>query len=299
MLPTIIIADIGSNHLKQEHYAHELIRKAAQAGADVAKFQFFKAYGSWRTYEGEAAWTDNELPVEWIPELAKECELAGIEFMCSVFDIRDIKILRPYIKTWKVASIAALDTLLLLELQKTGLPILISTGYLHWSDFYWLANFCFSLSIPATFMYCVADYPCESKKLNLKSIPEILKVNNEIKAQAKMTGTIGFSDHSLSLLSGAIAVSMGATVIEKHLKFSLKDSTYETADTAHSLDPEQFGLYVKNIREAESMIGSSFLEKQILIENGKRKEQYAYIPCLERIMNKINQQELTELKVLE
>ena len=56
-------------------------------------------------------------------------------------------------------------------------------------------------------MQCVSQYPCDVKNVNLKVI-ETLK--NKYKTN------VGLSDHTLAFVP-AVATSMGATVIEKHV----------------------------------------------------------------------------------
>ena len=63
---------------------------------------------------------------------------------------------------------------------------------------------------------------------------------------------VGLSDHSLSLVAPAVAVAMGATVIEKHFTLSRK---MNGPDHRSSLEQELTQM-IKNIREAEVSLGN-------------------------------------------
>jgi sialic acid synthase SpsE len=64
---------------------------------------------------------------------------------------------------------------------------------------------------------------------------------------------LGYSDHTVDLIAGALAVAAGACIIEKHLTY---DRTAKGPDHAASADPDQFAEYVRLIRNAQAMCGS-------------------------------------------
>ena len=99
-------------------------------------------------------------------------------------------------------------------------------------------------------MHCVTDYPVSKDQANLKCIDNIKNDFNLI---------TGYSDHTLGILATTIAVTKGATVIEKHLTLNKK---MQGPDHLASLEPKEFLKMVENIREFELMNG-----------NGKKKLQ--------------------------
>lgn len=117
--PTYFIADIAANHDGSLSRARDLIHLAAQSSADCAKFQTFRAESivSKEGFEGvhmahQSTWSkpvfdvyrDASMPREWIPELAEECQIAGVDFMSTPYDFEAIDALAPYVNAWKIGS---------------------------------------------------------------------------------------------------------------------------------------------------------------------------------------------------
>ena len=73
---SIIIGEVGSNHLGNLSRAKEFIHAIAEAGAQIAKFQLF---------EPEQFPHNIAIPESWTPELEKECASKGIGFLLSAF----------------------------------------------------------------------------------------------------------------------------------------------------------------------------------------------------------------------
>src|SRR5215467_6177908 len=108
--PTYFIADISANHDGDLGRACELIHLAAEAGADAAKFQNFRASKivSARGFEAlpvnnshQAKWKkpvfevykDASLPWEWTEKLRKECDAAGIHYFSTPYDFDAVDML--------------------------------------------------------------------------------------------------------------------------------------------------------------------------------------------------------------
>lgn len=273
-----VIAEIGSNHCGDIGKALELIDVAGESGADTAKFQYFRGGGSWRDEAIRKSWCENEMPGEWLPELAARCEEHDMEFLCSIFDPRHIPVLEPYVERWKVASIAARDRTLVMALGRTKKPIIISMGYLPILEMHSLFNAYHSISYPMTWLYCVAQYPCKESKLHMANIRMLKRALPRWKPDV-FGYKYGFSDHTLSTITGVAAVAMGAVIIEKHIK--LEDQA-SGVDSAHALGPEEFKRYVENIRAAERFVG--YVEWPQHLEKELERQAGAYIPTLERLI---------------
>jgi sialic acid synthase SpsE len=113
-----IIAEIGQNHNGDMTLAKELIVAAAEAGANVAKFQIFDAKSLFSSHNNP--WYEynlkTELTFDQISELAAECEKIQIEFMSSAFDATRVGWLEKIgVKSHKIASRSIVDR----ELEKT------------------------------------------------------------------------------------------------------------------------------------------------------------------------------------
>jgi sialic acid synthase SpsE len=93
-------------------------------------------------------------------------------------------------------------------------------------------------------LHCLSQYPSEYQNINLLSI-QYLKENYP-------QYTIGYSDHSIGILMPAVAVGMGAEIIEKHITL---DRNMKGTDHRGSLEPEGIWRMMRDIRNTEYAIG--------------------------------------------
>lgn len=199
----IIIAEIGINHNGSIDLAHELIRQARMAGADIAKFQFYdpyKIFGPRGSHPDEAS-LQQALTVQFGFEQARRlkawCDQEGIEFMASAFDVERFEWMQAIgVTRHKIASRAVENRELCDRVLATGQETIVSLGF--WTD----ARPPFE-SPHARYLYCVPKYPCEYDDIHLP---------------ASFAGSIydGFSDHTLGIEAALVAVGRGARIIEKH-----------------------------------------------------------------------------------
>lgn len=233
-MKTFVIAEIGSawrfgkNHLAN---AIDAISVAKWAGADAIKFQFTsdQRLMEQRRNVPEGSYDILAWPEEWIAAIKQQCDEIRIEFMCTVFLKADIAKMNPYVKQWKVASLEAEDDDLIDAIARTGKPVIISTGVLGYVRLPPFMN--------ARLLHCTAAYPTPHDQLNLRAIQRFS----------------GYSDHSCDVLTGALAVACGATVVETHFKLGMTPAG--NPDAEHSLSPEFLRWYIDNIRKAEVMLG--------------------------------------------
>jgi sialic acid synthase SpsE len=94
-----------------------------------------------------------------------------------------------------------------------------------------------------TLMHCISEYPAPYDEMNLNSI-KYLKDKFGLK--------VGLSDHSIGTFIPAVAVALGADVIEKH--FTL-DKDMPGPDHHCSLNPSELREMVINIRETNKSFG--------------------------------------------
>lgn len=236
--PTFVIAEIGSNHDGSLELAFKLIKWAADAGADCAKFQLFRAD---ELYPGQHI--PGAVKDEWLPELKACCHEAGVEFMCSVFSQETLDAYMTVSPSAvKIASPEATNDALLGAVSRSGVPVLVSTGAMTWTQTLRVAD-C-TANVPRVLLHCVSAYPAPLHELNLSVIGEMGR---------RYRGPIGFSDHTLSIGTVPIAaVAAGASVLEKHLTYSRKA---EGADHPFALEPDEFAEMVASVRHAEVLLG--------------------------------------------
>ena len=199
----IIIAEIGINHNGSLDVAHELIRQARIAGADIAKFQF---YDPMKIFGPEGSYPDAEalkqaLTVQFGFEDACQlkiwCDEEGIEFAASVFDIERFEwTVELDVTRHKIASRSVENRELCERILGTGKETFVSLGF-------WPGNELPFSAKNAQYLYCAPKYPCDLKDLELP-----IEFNNSQYS--------GFSDHTLGIEAALVAVGRGATIIEKH-----------------------------------------------------------------------------------
>jgi len=264
--PCFIIAEIGSNHNQRIDIAYKLVDAAIAAGADAVKFQSFTV----------SEWISKELKVfptveekENLHKLLKRCELpyadyAKIKKYCakrgiicfsspsSVSDIRNF--LSIGIPAIKFGSVQITDIPVLKFAAKTGKPIILSTGASTMADISAAVRTIRSAGNDRIILlHCTVVYPAPFDKLNLK-------VMGALKRMFDLP--VGFSDHSMDAVTAPVAaVAMGACVIEKHLTL---DRNMKGPDHRFALDPKEFKVMVRAIRNSEIALGSPV--KTILAE---------------------------------
>lgn len=281
--PVLIIAEAGVNHDGSLDDACRMIDVAAEAGADVVKFQTFEpeavltaramkaAYQATNTGEGG---TQLEmvrklaLGREDHRVLADRCERRGVRFMSTAFDMGSLDFLAtldmPAIKipsgdlTWGAMLLAA---------ARVGPPLIVSTGMATLDEVREaLKVIAFGLTRegdPAsgsdldrafadgqsalrekvTLLHCTTEYPAPLEAINLRAMTTMADVFGL---------RVGYSDHSLGQTVAVAAVARGACVIEKH--FTLSRSR-PGPDHPASLEPDELAAMVGAIRDVETALG--------------------------------------------
>jgi sialic acid synthase SpsE len=261
--PVFIIAEAGVNHNGQFELAKEMVDVAARANVDAIKFQTFKTEDLVTKTAPKAEYQkgDNEsesnqidllkkleLPLEKMQELKVYCEMNNLIFLSTPFDFGSADFLEELgVDAFKVGSGDFDNYFFLDHLIQKNKPILISSGMADIAEVRETVEFFkhYDFTQYALFQ-CTSSYPTPYESVNLRVIETYRTEFPNI--------IVGFSDHSPGDLLGAVAVGLGAKVIEKH--FTL-DQSMEGPDQKASLNPEQLDSYVAKIRIAEQALGSS------------------------------------------
>lgn len=285
---TIIIAEAGVNHNGSEELALKLVDAAYESGANIVKFQTFKAknlateqarqadYQIENTQKQESQLSmlsRLELSYDFHFELLNYCKKLGIEFLSTAFDSESLSFLvnNLGLKRLKISSGEITNAPFLLEHARTGCDLIISTGMCTLAD---IENalgviafgYIMDKDVKATTEGFRAAYFSERGQQILKSKVTILHCTSEypapiaeinLKAIDTLSGSfglqVGYSDHSEGITIPIAAVARGAVLIEKH--FTL-DKTLEGPDHLASLEPSELKEMVKAIKDVEKAIGS-------------------------------------------
>lgn len=260
-----VVAEIGVNHDGRADRAIELVRAAAEAGADAIKLQLFdpkfllsKEAGLveyQRSSDDDVVSMLDRLKLS-VPEMlsiraaTRQC---GLGFVVTPFSLENFPALQVFDPdAVKIASPDVVNLPLLRLAASLSRPMLVSTGAADLGELVPVVEWLRQQKSPDVhrhlsrlcLLQCISSYP----------IP--MDVGSGLGGMAAMADEFGFpvgySDHTTDLLTGAMAVAAGACVIEKHLTH---DQRAMGPDHAASFDPDQFAGYVKRIRQATAMFG--------------------------------------------
>ncbi|MBE2268023.1 MAG: N-acetylneuraminate synthase family protein [Anaerolinea sp.] len=260
---TLIIAEIGSVHDGSFGNAKRLIDAIAATGADVAKFQthiseaetlrnapmpsYFKGEPRFEYFKRTGYTRD-----QWA-ELKAHCEAQGVEFMSSPFSIQAVELLDSIgMKRWKIPSGEITNLPMLDVLAQTGKPVILSSGMSSWAEIDRAVETIRKHHDLLTVLQCTSEYPCPYDEVGLNVMLEMRERYNV---------PVGFSDHTLTIFAPIVAVTLGASVVEKHFTFS---RLMYGSDARHSLEPGEFKQMVEGIRAAEIMT-SARVDKDALV----------------------------------
>lgn len=260
--PCFIIAEAGVNHNGDLDRAKQLVDVAADAGADVVKFQTFFAENIVTRSADRAKYQKQNMPVieetQW--QMLKKLELdkksfsilkdyadsKGIMFLSTPYDEDSIDLLADIgVNAFKVSSAWITNLPFLRYLAIKGLPIIFSRGMSYESEIREaIKTMKQAGNSQLILLHCHFNYPTNMEDANLR-------VLNTLKDKFNLP--VGFSDHTLGINTALAAAALGAVVIEKH--FTL-DKNLPGPDHKASLEPKQLKNMIKGIREVEKALGS-------------------------------------------
>lgn len=281
---TFIIAEIGVNHNGDMDIARRLIDVAAEAGADAAKFQTFKAaslivagtptvaYQKKNSAENDQyqLLKSLELDEDAHQSLLEHAKARGIEFMSTGFDIASLDFLINLgISRIKIPSGEITNVPLIERAAESGLPLIISTGM---AD---LEEVGAAISVAEGIwaqkghegrldvLHCTTSYPTALEDVNLLAMRTMAE---------RFKKPVGYSDHTAGILLPPLAVAAGASMIEKHITL---DRTMTGPDHAASIEPEELKEMVRQIRQVETLLGEGIkaprdveIEARALVRKG-------------------------------
>ena len=257
-----IIAEAGVNHNGKLDLALQLIDLAISAGADIIKFQTFKAENLVLKTTKKAAYqiknTNSntsqydmlkklEISEQMHLKIKKYCDENKIEFLSTAFDIKELEYLvKLGIKRIKIPSGEITNLPYLEKAASFGLPILISTGMStleEVKDAFKILIKSGCVSDDLIFLHCTSNYPASLNSINLRAMKLIAR---------ELNVKVGYSDHTIENETSIAAVALGAKVIEKHITL---DKKMFGPDHKASMEPSEFKKFVHSIRNVELLLG--------------------------------------------
>jgi len=262
--PTYFIADIASNHDNSLLRAKKLIRLAAKAGANAAKFQHFKAdtivnkeqFDKKKKTAHQSNWKRSVYEVykkasinnQWNSELRKECKKYKIDFLTSPYDLHYVDIVNKFIPAYKIGSGDITWKEILIKIAKKNKPVLLATGASTLEDVIFACQSILKINKKLVVMQCNTNYTNDEK--NFKYIN--LNVIKELKLKFKKKIILGLSDHTRGHTTVLGAITLGARVIEKHFT---DDNSRIGPDHKFSMNPRNWHEMIKESRRLEKALG--------------------------------------------
>lgn len=261
---TLIIAEAGVNHNGSMDIAKKLIEAAAKAGADIVKFQTFKAENLVSKAAQKAEYQKQNMihdkdesqfnmlkQLELVYEdhllLIEHCKLNNIRFHSTAFDLDSIDLLCRFgMSIWKIPSGEITNLPYLKKIGSLKAEVILSTGMSNIEEIETAVNVLVENGTSKekiTVLHCNTEYPTPMHDVNLTAM-------NTIKQ--KINVKVGYSDHTQGIEVPVAAVALGAEVIEKH--FTL-DRNMEGPDHKASLEPDELESMIRSIRNIEQALG--------------------------------------------
>ncbi len=261
-MKTLVIAEAGVNHNGDIELAKKLIAHAAEAGADLVKFQSFHAakiicmQAPKADYQkGATDPTESQYEMVRKLELSRadhevliaECQRLGIGFFSTAFDSESFDMLVDLgLDQVKIPSGEITNLPLLRYMTRLGKPVILSTGMAGLGEIEAALEVIESSGTPrqsVTILHCNTEYPTPMEDVNLRAM---------VNLKAAFGLPVGYSDHTAGIEIAIAAVALGAVVIEKH--FTL-DRNLPGPDHQASLEPQEFKAMVSAIRNIERAMG--------------------------------------------
>ena len=234
-----IIAEMSGNHNQSLDRALKMVEAAAAAGAHALKLQTYTADtmtidvddGLFRINDPSSLWTGKTLhalyqeaftPWEWHGDIFDRCRQLGIVGFSSAFDSTSVDFLESLdVPAYKISSLEMTDLELIAKVAATGKPVIISTGMASLAEIAETVdcahqNGCEQLVL----LKCTSAYPATAREANLASIPALRQV---------FACEVGLSDHTMGTAVSVAAVTLGASVVEKHFTLSRADGGVDSA----------------------------------------------------------------------
>lgn len=255
-----VIAELSANHGGRLDRALDLVRLAADAGADAVKLQTYTpesmtldsdlpafTIGAGTQWQGRRLYdlyAEAQTPWEWHRPIFEACADAGLHCFSTPFDrvaLDRLATLDP--PAYKIASFELVDLPLIRAVAARGRPLIMSTGMASVAEID--AAVAAAAEAPGlVLLRCNSAYPASTEEMDLASIPDMV---------ARWGVPVGLSDHTLGPVATIAAVALGAVVVEKHLTLTRSEPG---PDSSFSLEPAELAELVTQIRATRAALGA-------------------------------------------
>ncbi|MAV05610.1 MAG: polyhydroxyalkanoate biosynthesis repressor PhaR [Candidatus Pelagibacter sp.] len=236
----IIIAEIGINHNGSIERAINIANSAIKNGAEIIKHQTHVAEDE-MSLEAKKIKPGNSNTN--IYKIIEDCSLNQEEefklmkfiqskkkiFISTPFSRKAVDRLEKFkVPAYKIGSGECNNYLLVDYIAKKRKPIILSTGMNSIKTIKPATKIIEKYKVPYALLHCTNIYPTPAKLVRLNDI-DIIKKNFP-------KAVVGLSDHTANIYSALGAVSLGASIVEKHFVDSKK---IKGPDISASMDPKE------------------------------------------------------------
>ena len=254
--PTFVVAEIGINHNGSVETAKRLIEVAKSAGCDAVKFQkrtidvVYSPEDLARPRQSPFGTTNGDLKraLEFgyaeYAEIHRYCQSIGILWFASCWDKGSVDFIEQFTPPcYKIASPCLTDDDLLRHHQRTGRPVVLSTGMSTIEQIDHAVEVLGHENL--ILLHCTSTYPANLEELNLRVISTLL---------SRYDVPVGYSGHEVLVYTTLAAVVLGACLVERHVTLS---RAMWGSDHAASIETQGINKLVGYIRSTEVALGDS------------------------------------------
>lgn len=262
--PVYFIADISANHDGDLQRAKDLIKMAADAGADAAKFQNFRAahivseqgfktlgdqlshQAKWKKSVSQV-YEEASIPWKWTEVLKSQCDDVGIDYFSTPYDFEAVDMLDPYVSVFKIGSGDITWPDMLQKVARKNKPVILATGASQIGEVQRAVQVIQAHNTPLSLMQCNTNYTGSLENFDHIHL-NVLKTFGLLFPDV----VLGLSDHTPEHATVLGSVALGARVIEKHFT---DDTHREGPDHPFSMTPTTWQIMVDRTRELERALG--------------------------------------------
>ncbi len=260
--PPFVIAELSGNHNGSLERALEIVKAAADTGAQCIKLQTYRAdtltldvkAGDFVISDPRSLWKGRSLhdlyeeahtPWEWHAPIMERATELGLVCFSSPFDETAVDFLETLnVPAYKIGSFECIHLPLLRKVAATGKPVILSTGMATAAEIdeavrTLRTHGCTDLAL----LKCTSTYPSTPENSNLRTLPHL---------RAMFECEVGLSDHTLGIGVSIAAIGVGAVIIEKHFTLARADGG---VDSAFSMEPPEMKALVEEVRRAQLSLG--------------------------------------------
>ncbi len=248
--PVCIVAELGVNHLGDFDRAKEMISAAHEGGADMLKFQTYKAEKRYDENANPKGRAFIEKLSRWEFSRDKEAELweyarsLGATVFTSPFDEESLEFAYHMGSVaFKLAAFEIVNYKLVRAMAQRGKPIVFSTGMASDEETSKAIAILGQYNTPYVILHCISSYPVLRIDSNLRMIHSF---------REKYDCPVGHSDHTRGTDIPPLAVAAGANMIEKHFTVNPK---LRESDNPFSVTPNELREMVWKVRQVEKYMG--------------------------------------------